>query len=378
MSTSGWVRGAHLALVGALFVAAQVEVWAAADTGAVGRPLAALLAAGITLPLLVRSAPLVVLLVVVGCATLDARYGVSLGWSWFAMLVAVHTLGRRAGTVPAVVGMTVVAGVLLAFDVPRLQEGAPVDEVLPGWVIVAGVFGFGRWLRHRAEEQRVLRDRTARLERDREREVAETVAHEQARIARELHDLVAHALAVIVLQSQAAARVVGTDVDEARAALGSIEQVGREGLAELRRLLDVLETAGAEDDGSRPGLAHLDELAERVRGTGVPVEVSVAGSPRRLPAGLDLSAYRIVQEALTNVLKHAGRASARVGIRYLPHALEIDVTDDGTGRPAAPERVGRGLIGMRERAALYGGTVLAGPAPAGGFEVHARFPLEAT
>jgi signal transduction histidine kinase len=211
--------------------------------------------------------------------------------------------------------------------------------------------------------------------------VAALVAAEQGRIARELHDLVAHALAVIVLQSQAARRVVDVDPAQAREALGAIEDVGREGLVELRRLLDVLDPVAADDDASRPGLDQLTDLATRVRGAGLPVEVVVSGPWRSLPAGLDLSAYRIVQEALTNTLKHAGPARSRVAVRYLPDAVEVEVVDDGAGgdRRAVDQRVGRGLIGMRERTALYGGTLVAGSDPAGeGFRVQARFPLGAT
>ena len=381
MSGSPWLRVAYVVVVVVLFVAAQVEAWFgdAVDSG--GRLLGALLAAGITLPLLVRRAPLAVLLVVLGCTGLDAWLGSGVGWSWFAMLLAVYGLGCRGGTAEAVAGMTAVAAVLLAFDLPRLQDGAPLDEVLPGWFIVAGAFGFGRWVRGRRRESAELREHTAALERERVQATADAVAHEQARIARELHDLVAHSLAVIVLQAQAGGRVLDADldVDQARASLRSIEGVGRDGLAELRRLLDVLDTAGAEDDGSRPSLDQLEDLATRVRRAGVPVELSVDGPPRALPAGLDLSAYRIVQEALTNTLKHAGPARARVGVRYLPDALEIEVADDGTASPSSDSsRVGRGLIGMRERAALYGGRVEAGPGRRGGFEVRAWFPRGAT
>ena len=369
-----WSRAAYVAVVVALFAAAQVEAWAGADVGPGGRLLASLAACGLTLPLLSRRAPLAVLLVVLGSAAVDYAFGSSMGWAWFAMLLAVHGLGRRADALPAVVGMTVVGLLVLALDVPRLQGGTPADQVLPGWFVLAGVFGFGRWLRSRSREAETLQRQAAALELERERATQVAVAEEQARIARELHDLVAHALAMIVVQSQAAGRVVGIDPDRARESLAAIEDVGREGLVELRRLLEVLEPGDAEG-ASRPGLHQLDDLADRVRGTGLPVEVVVSGTPRPLPAGLDLSAYRIVQEALTNTLKHAGPARSRVAVRYLPDAVEIEVTDDGTATPPSEARVGRGLIGMRERTSLYGGTLVAGRQGDAGFRVRAHFPL---
>jgi len=380
MEWPGWGRAAYVAVVASLFVGAQVEVWAGTDVGSGGRWVGALLACGITLPLLLRRAPLTVLVVVFGCAALDHEFGSGLGWTWFATVLAVYGLGRRAGTRAAVTGMAIVGALVLAIDVPRLQDGAPAEEILPAWFFLAGTFGFGRWMRGRGRESEALRERAAALERDRRRATREAVAEEQARIARELHDLVAHALAVIVVQAQAAGRVVGTDPAQARQALTAIEAVGREGLVELRRLLDVLDPVAPAGDASRPGLAQLEELANRVRGAGLPVDVVVTGSPRNLPPGLDLSAYRIVQEALTNTLKHAGPASSTVTVRYLPEAVEVEVTDDGTATGRAPYdgRVGRGLIGMRERTALYGGTLVAEHEGASGFRVRATFPLVAT
>ena len=308
------------------------------------------------------------------CSALDHVLGGSLGQPWFAMLLATYGVGSRAATRGATLAMSVMAVALLAVDLPRLQDGAPLDEVLPGWFIIAGTFGFGRWMRSRRADAERLRARTADLERDRELATREAVAHERARIARELHDLVAHSLAVIVLQAQAAGRVLDRDVDQARQALSSVEDVGREGLAELRRLLGVLETTDPEEQGPRPSLRQLDELAARVRDAGTPVDLVVEGTPRSISPGLDLSAYRIVQEALTNTLKHAGPTTVRVRVHYLPEALEVEVEDDGR-RQASTSGVGRGLVGMRERAHLYGGTLLAEPGSAGGFRVRASFPL---
>ena len=379
MQWPGWARAAYVAVVAVLVVSGQVQVWVG-PTGTVGgRLLEAVLVAGCTLPLLLqRRWPLPVLLVVLGCATGAMWVGSDLGQPWFAVLLALYGLGNRASTAASAVGAVAVAASVLWSDVPRLRAGADVSDVLPGWVVLAAAWGFGRWMRHRAEEQQALRDRSDRLAEEHEAVVAAVVAEEQARIARELHDLVAHALALIVVQSQAAGRVVAVDPVQARTSLAAIEDAGREGLVELRRLLEVLEPGDAEG-ASRPGLGQLDELADRVRGTGLPVELVVSGTPRALPAGLDLSAYRIVQEALTNTLKHAGPARSTVAVHYLAEAIEVEVTDDGTAQTSpgtSPDtRVGRGLIGMHERTSLYGGTLVAGRDGDRGFRVRARFPL---
>ncbi len=376
-------RGTML-LALAVLVAAELEAWLASsgqDAGA--RLRAALLAAAVCLPLLiVRRMPLVALLAVLTAAALDMRFGASLGMSWVALLVATHGLGAWAGTRAAVVGALALTSAILAIDVPRLQEGAAVGDVVPGWIILASVFGLGRWMRARRHDQAALRDRTATLERARQEETTAAVAHERARIAHELHDLVGHGLAVIVLQAQAADRTLTTDPDRARHALQAIAGTGRDALTELRRLLDVLATGDDDVITPTPGLRELDALATHVREAGLAVDVRVCGAPRPLSPGLDLSAYRIVQEALTNTLRHAGPATVDVRVRYLPDALEIEVVDSGSlpPRPGTRNggRVGHGLIGMRERAALYGGSLEAGPRQTGGFAVRAVFPVESS
>jgi len=208
------------------------------------------------------------------------------------------------------------------------------------------------------------------------------VGDEQARIARELHDVIAHSVSVIVVQASAADDVFDERPDQARAALRSIESAGREALAELRRLLGAVRPdADGEPAHPQPGLDRLGELAEPLRAAGLEVALTreVAGDAAALPAGVDLSAYRIVQEALTNTLRHAGATRAEVTVRSGPGMLELDVLDDGrsTTAPSA-DGSGRGIAGMRERATMLGGTLEAGPLPDGGFRVHARLPLEAS
>ena len=201
------------------------------------------------------------------------------------------------------------------------------------------------------------------------------VGEEQARIARELHDVIAHSVSVIVVQAAAADDVFDARPDQARAALRSIEAAGREALAELRRLLAAVhQGAGGEPDGPQPGLDRLAELAAPLRAAGLQVDLRrEAAGP--LATGVDLSAYRIVQEALTNTLRHAGATRAEVVVQESSGVLELDVRDDGGGG-GAEGGGGRGIAGMRERAALLGGTLEAGPLPGGGFRVHARLPLE--
>ena len=208
------------------------------------------------------------------------------------------------------------------------------------------------------------------------------VGEEQARIARELHDVIAHSVSVIVVQAAAADDIFDEHPDQARRALRSIEGAGREALAELRRLLGAVRPGPDDDDPlrPRPGLDRLDELAASVRAAGLDVTVHDDGrSSVSLPAGVDLSAYRIVQEALTNTLRHAGASHVDVSVRAGGGAIELEIRDDGRGADdGAANGSGRGIAGMRERAAMLGGTLEAGPLPdGGGFRVHARLPLDA-
>ncbi|MFW5473036.1 sensor histidine kinase [Knoellia sp. CPCC 206450] len=402
-----WGPAVLSTLAGVLFVWSVATVWAA-DTGFDGGPAAeTLVAALMTLPLAVATRwPLPAALLVCTGAGLDYWLGGGLGQAWFAMLVAVFVVGERAGVLARAIAMVVVAGLALAVDLPRLRAGAPLDEVLPGWFVIAAVYGLGRWVASRRADQARLHERALAAESDRDEATRAALAHERALIARELHDLVGHSLSVMVLQAQGGQRVVHADPDAAAAALETIEGLGREGMSELRRLLGIMAPeagdAGRQEDAAGvPSIAGLGVLVDRVRAAGLPVELSVelsaepsaegaardgavsadpagGGDVRTgpLPAALELTAYRIVQEALTNSLRHAGPATARVRVARQPDALEVSVADTGSGA-AAPSRFGgRGLIGMRERVALFGGTLTAGGRAGGGFEVVARLPLE--
>ena len=278
-----------------------------------------------------------------------------------AGLVALYAL---AATRPPWVSLPALAAVLGLTALAWTE--LPAGDIGFGGAVAAGVWALGEAARNR---HKAISESTRRA-----------VGEEQARIARELHDVIAHSVSVIVVQAAAADDVFDERPDQARAALRSIESAGREALGELRRLLaPVQPSADGAPPAPQPGLDRLDELVAPLRAAGLEVEVrredAQRGAP--LPAGVDLSAYRIVQEALTNTLRHAGAARAEVTVRALDGMLELEVVDDGRGAPGPSAGAGRGIAGMRERAAMLGGTLEAGPLPGGGFRVHARLPLEA-
>jgi signal transduction histidine kinase len=214
------------------------------------------------------------------------------------------------------------------------------------------------------------------LRREREEKARLAVVEERTRLARELHDVVAHSVTVMVLQAGAARQIVDTEPETAKSMLVAIEASGRDALAELRRLLGILRNAGDDDDRRRPsGVRDLDDLADTAARGGLEVKVVVEGEPRELPPGVDLSAYRIVQEALTNALKHGRADVASVRVRFGDASLELEVVDDGRGASTNGSG-GHGLQGLRERAALYGGTLHAGRDPGGGYRVAATLPLD--
>jgi signal transduction histidine kinase len=226
--------------------------------------------------------------------------------------------------------------------------------------------------------RRVLGDRERRLRlAERERDVAarEAVVEERARIARELHDAIAHDVSLMVVQAGAERRTLD-DESPTKEVLETVEEIGRGALTEMRRLVGMLRSSdGSEPLAPQPGLRDLPTLVTQVREAGLPVELTVEGEPRELPVGLELSAYRIVQEALTNALKHAGEASATVRVRYASDSLELEIADDGGGATEPATSGGHGLVGMRERVALYGGRFEAARGATGGFAVRVALPI---
>ena len=228
---------------------------------------------------------------------------------------------------------------------------------------------------HRRQRELALEERADALEREQEQRARAAVAEERQRIARELHDVVAHAISVIVVQARGGRRMLDAEPAEARGAFDTIERTGQEALGEMRRLLGLLRES--EDEPAlapQPTLARLEELVQQVRDAGLPVELAIEGEPTELPPGVELSAYRIVQEALTNALKHAGPAHARVTVRYADDNLELEIADDGSGSAGNGDGGGHGLVGIEERVAMLGGELETGEAPSGGYAVRARLP----
>ncbi|WP_099900212.1 sensor histidine kinase [Streptomyces sp. TLI_171] len=243
-------------------------------------------------------------------------------------------------------------------------------------------WAWGRLTRVRRAYLVELEDRAARLERERDAQSKVAVAAERARIARELHDVVAHNVSVMIVQADGAAYVLDSSPQQAKEALGTIASTGRQALAEMRRLLGVLRTAGtAEEYVPQPGVEELPDLLDQVRTAGLPVEFSATGEIRELPRGLELTVYRIVQEALTNVRKHGGPdAHAKVAVDFRDGDLEVLVEDDGRGSTreqvdGGADGLGHGLIGMRERVGMVSGSLDVGPRPGGGFRIRAVLPL---
>ena len=284
--------------------------------------------------------------------------------------LGVHGSGPHHGLTAAFL-LAVLAGAIASDPHTRGVSNGAVTVVLFGALPLAAGF----ILRNREALNRELRATTAALERSRRERERQVVVGERMRVARELHDVVAHSVSVMVIQTGAARRVATRDRDRAREALWSVQHSGREALAEMRYMVGALRRdENGSDDSPTLGLDRLDELVARAREAGLHVRVRVLGRPEPLSSGLDLVAYRIVQEALTNTLKHANAARATVLVRYAAGALELQIEDSGRGGGAVMPS-GHGIIGMRERVSLYGGELEAGPRAGGGFAVLARLPL---
>ena len=322
-----------------------------------------------TLPLAWRRrAPLLVLAVVAGAVlaqAVAAEPAVTFG-EFLAMMLATYSVAAHGSRYEAALGGAAVAVAVAAHTALQPDRTSDFEWVYEA-VYFGGAFVLGR----------VVRNRAARHARERDERASAAAAEERARMARDLHDVIAHSVGVMVVQAGAARVALGDGDSHARSALEQVEDTGRQALAELRRLLGILRTDdGAAARAPQPSLAGIGALVEQVRAAGLPVELTLEGERRSVPPGVELAAYRIVQEALTNALKHAGPAKASVRIAFTPRALELEIADDGAGAPS-PDGGGHGLAGMRERAALYGGQVEAGVIPGGGFRVRARLPVDA-
>lgn len=289
--------------------------------------------------------------------------------------VALYTVAVRCDRRTALRVLVVTAAlVVLVFATARWA--VTVDTVISNLVLFGGAWLVGDSLRTRRRYVAGLEERARLAEAEQKAEAERAAARERARIARELHDVVAHSMSVMVVQAGAARRTLRQDADQATEALQSVEATGREAMTEMRRLLGVLRTDEDTTLAPQPSLRMVGDLVHECAEAGLPVEVEVTGDERDLPPGVDLSVYRIVQEALTNTLKHAGPARATVHLRYDPDHLHVRVVDDGRGAAANDDGQGHGLVGMRERVELFGGDLRTGPRRGGGYEVRARLPLD--
>ncbi len=364
---------------------------------------------GVTIPVIFRRAhPAGAFVAAIAVGAAQVAAGIRPTPADFAILILLYTLAAYTTRRQSVLGLAVC---LLgsAAELGRIRHSATIS--LTNWLLMASILFAGpcliAWvlgdsMRYRRAYYANLEERAARLERDRDAQAQIATAAERARIARELHDVVAHNVSVMVVQADGAAYALGTDPGRAREALAAISATGRQALAEMRVLLGVLRTnddlgeagpaaagpgavaatsavsrtAGRAALAPVPGLGQLDDLLDQTRAAGLHVSCTVEGEPLPLPDGTALAAYRIIQESLTNTRKHGGPwARACVLLRYSTDALELAVTDNGLGGAAASDDAGHGLTGMRERAAMYGGTVQAGPRMNGGFQVTARLPI---
>ncbi|TDE15136.1 sensor histidine kinase [Actinomadura sp. 6K520] len=347
-----------------------------------------LLVAVVTLSLTWRRRhPLPVLLFIIGgeLAMAVAGYPPSVA-DVAAFLIAVYSVAAHRGLAQSALGGVLGFVYFLVYLVMAPVDSSPL-VIVTDCALVVGVWVLGRNLRLRRAYFAELEDRAARLERARGTDARAARIEERSRIARELHDVVAHHVSVMTVQAGAARRIIDRDAGSAREAMSTIEEVGRTALSEMRRIVGVLRTdRDAEREGRelapQPGLGDLGELLDNVRETGLAVQLWIEGEARSPSPGVDVAAFRLIQEALTNTLKHAGpQARAWVRLYYGDRDLTVEIEDDGRGTATFvadnEDNPGHGLVGMYERVALYGGELKIGPRVGGGFGVRARFPLEA-
>ncbi|MEV0199314.1 histidine kinase [Nonomuraea sp. NPDC050691] len=401
------VRDAFLAVLVAVVSLTLLTFWGPGARGVPAEGLREPDALGVVLVLLAgvpvavrRRWPLTGLCAALVPETALEGLGYGTGLTGAAGLVMLYSVAAYRGLAVALGGLAL--SLVLYAASAAAGAGAPVawSDHLVVVVALVAVWGVGRSLRLRRAYMEELKDRAARLERARSADRRAARAEERSRIARELHDVVAHHVSVMTVQASAARRVLASDPEVASEALTAIEETGRLALTEMRNIVGVLRAGARAELGPQPGTSDLPALVDQMREAGLATGLTVEGAPGPIPAGVDLAAYRLVQEGLTNALRHAGPgAAARVTVRYEPHELDVRVEDDGRGPGGgldAPDgdpheggayesggdgggiRRGRGhgLVGIRERVALYGGILSIGPRPGGGFEVRARFPLK--
>lgn len=378
----------------ALGIIAQLSLWlewsSADPQSALAVPVASALLVLLIVPLIWRRRfPYAVLitctLVLVTAAAIQVP---GLAWTVNAWALAFYSAGvygqerwrtpLRAIALASFMGVVVYQFVWLDQNTYRDSPAfLLIVPILANLLIGAATWWFSDEVRLSRERHAQLAARTLQLEQERELNARRAVLEERVRIARELHDVVAHHVSLMGVQAGAARRVLPSDPTKSEEMLNAIENTSREAVTELHRLLGFLRREEEDGLAPQPSLQQIDALLTQMRDAGLPVTLSIDGEPRPLPPGIDLSAFRIVQEALTNTLKHAGPARANVAIRYADRALEIEVSDDGIGAPNGSLLAGNGMVGMRERVNLLGGRFDASPLPGAGFRVQASLPLDA-
>ncbi|WP_372595255.1 sensor histidine kinase [Actinotalea sp.] len=365
-----------------LFTGAVVSGVAGEGSRAADGAFVLLLAVG-SLPYVARRrAPMTTLMV----ASLPVLALLGLGYTTAVvgsgLFLAAYTVAALRSPRCTALAVGWVAVLLAAVALVRPGSLAP-GELLTNAALFAGAFGLGRGAHVRRDNASLLRERAELAERARSEGDRRAVSEERLRIAQELHDVIGHSLGVIALQAQVGAHVIDADPAEAKAALVAVSATSRTALTEVRRILGAMRDETA-DRHPAPGLGAVGDLAAELSAAGLPVEVTTHGTPVALPTALDVTAYRLVQESLTNVAKHAGRTRAQVSVRFTPGSVDLEVLDDGPQDAAAssadaPDGArsgGHGHLGMRERVAVWGGTLTVGPRPDGGYAVHAHLPFE--
>jgi signal transduction histidine kinase len=372
-------RPVDLIVAATLTVATQLELWLGTDPGASRAVLSAGYLLGTISAAWHRLAPLVTLTIsLTGLVLVPGLLGVdpAASISWFVtMLWVIASAGYHARR--PLLALAIAFGVLAASI--TVEKGFAPGDIVYAWLIAGGAWLAGRALASRTLQASLAEERAARAEREAEWRAAAAVTDERLRIARELHDLTAHSISVMTLHVSGVRRLLRPDQVNERAALESAERTGRESLAEMHRLLGVLRTPAAAPDQPepQPGLSRVGDLLQSARAAGLTATLEITGDLTRLSPALDLVAYRIVQEAVTNVLRHASASRLDCRIVIGPTQLELWVTDDGRGL-TGEARVGHGHAGMRERVQLYSGSLDIGPQPGGGFAVRAVLPLPST
>jgi signal transduction histidine kinase len=368
-------RTREVLLAAGLAVAVEIEL-ALSDRMTFGRAAAALL---VTLPLAFRLRfPVLALVLVVAGFVVEAALGgnptTGPVFPVIAVFLALYAVGSRTRGVRLAVGAAVsLTGLFVASRLAGADLGS--SFVVPPLVTTCGLV-IGGALGALRFEADTFAERASELERERDERGRVAVAEERRRIARELHDVIGHSISVMGVEAGAVRSVLRKDQQREREALLAVERTGREAVGEMRRLIGLLRT---EDDGigePSPSLRRVEQLIGEMRDAGLAVRLKVEGDLSLIPPGVDLAGFRIVQEALTNALKHAAHANVEARITCTEHELEIEVTNDGSTQPMPDGHAGHGLLGMRERTSLYGGELTTGPREGGGFTLHARIPLE--